>query len=1112
MADQSSKGQNSKVINQIDDDPYFYQEISDKNFENPEHRLSGEKWDHSSDTQTRSNIHISDKISDEKGEKLDLQADYKQKAEHSIDFGSISSTEHSQFQSPGQDSVNIFGFYDSGVHLKDFLFSAGRSSGAIKFERPDDVTVTEEAVTFKDGSGVDSTEDPSSGGGSHVAEMHALLEAEFSDKENSELSSSSSGQNGDVSNNDVSYDQNSLAENNSSENSDGQPTNQNVVGLDFQQDQSGLEDQQAQSENEEEGAEGESQANNGNGNGDQEAPGNSSENNNAENAQEDEQQQAGSEDQQAQDDEEEGTEGGNQANNGNGNGDQESPGNSSENNNAENTQEDEPEQGTSENPVNEQVVSEPEINVIEGNNSNNTLESTQAGEKIFGYGGHDTITGSAGDDVIVGGAGNDTLSGGEGDDTFEIGQGDGYDDFDGGSGSDRIVATDDNVTIGINNHFNPEDSIEEISGDGHSGVSIAGDGSNNNMDFSDTVLTDIEKIDGGSGHDTITGSAGDDVIVGGAGNDTVLLSGNQADYIITENDDGTYTIEDTVGGRNGTDIIDSVETIQFADNSLAVESAAEQSAQAQAAALQEINIDDDDDDHDHHDHHDDEDDEDDDHDHHDDEDEDEDDEDDDHGHGHQSEDHDHGHHDSDDDQEDENEFHDNNGYGNGDQEAPGNSSENNNAENAQGNEQEPSSVELNQSNGVYDISAGGIVTLNVNYVSSDAGYNSSHGFYVADADGNPIGGMIVEDNVKSFSDNMITFDTSDYPGGASVGFFIIPDGNDENSGLSGGETVTFEQINGHWTPMVDGHALSSAENAPAYFSDMALNSDGVNHMIDSSEDGNQNWEDLDDGGDHDYQDVNVDVSVFLEISDPVHGITVQGTVGAENLQGGDGDDTLIYNSDSIWNGNKAHNVETGENAGLAGHNRSSDVFDGGDGHDTIQGSSGDDALFLDDGISSFASGSEARIQNIEEIDMGDGNDIVDMTSSKYTYDQGITVHGGDGDDVIWTSTGNDQIDGGAGNDKLFGGDGDDTLTFLAHQGNDIVDGGSGMAWTDTINLDGFSGEFHEVGWTLTLDNGSSIQSTDDNAGEILLSHDASGTITFDDGGSIDFENIEKIVW
>ncbi|VAV95855.1 Alkaline phosphatase, partial [hydrothermal vent metagenome] len=193
-------------------------------------------------------------------------------------------------------------------------------------------------------------------------------------------------------------------------------------------------------------------------------------------------------------------------------------------------------------------------------------------------------------------------------------------------------------------------------------------------------------------------------------------------------------------------------------------------------------------------------------------------------------------------------------------------------------------------------------------------------------------------------------------------------------------------------------------------------------------------------------------------------------------------------------------------------NRTYDVIDGGDGNDTLVGTSGDDALFLDDGISSFASGTQARIQNIEEIDMGAGDDIVDMTSNTYTYDEGIIVKGGSGNDTIWTSTGDDTLIGGTGNDSMFGGAGDDTFIFGANEGTDIVSGGDGGGWTDTIQLDDFSDSDSQQGWTLALDNGDTILSTDEGANEIFLSDDSAGTITFDDGSTIEFEGIEKIVW
>ena len=187
-----------------------------------------------------------------------------------------------------------------------------------------------------------------------------------------------------------------------------------------------------------------------------------------------------------------------------------------------------------------------ELNVVNGSSGNNTLNGTDEADYMTGNAGHDTINGGGGDDVIIGGTGNDNLRGGAGNDRFEISSGDQFDDFDGGEGTDTIVATEDNVTIGINTHFNPADSIEEISADGNSGVTIAGDGSNNNLDFSETTLTDIDHIDGGSGHDTITGSSGDDVIIGGSGNDT-LNGGDGSDHLVFLANQGNDNVDGGVG-------------------------------------------------------------------------------------------------------------------------------------------------------------------------------------------------------------------------------------------------------------------------------------------------------------------------------------------------------------------------------------------------------------------------------------------------------------------------------------------------------------------------------------------------------------------------------------
>tara|TARA_R110002096_G_C14644980_1_gene725901 strand:- start:3963 stop:4202 length:240 start_codon:yes stop_codon:yes gene_type:complete len=78
-------------------------------------------------------------------------------------------------------------------------------------------------------------------------------------------------------------------------------------------------------------------------------------------------------------------------------------------------------------------------------------------------------------------------------------------------------------------------------------------------------------------------------------------------------------------------------------------------------------------------------------------------------------------------------------------------------------------------------------------------------------------------------------------------------------------------------------------------------------------------------------------------------------------------------------------------------------------------------------------------------------------------------------------------------------------------GNDTADGGVGGSWTDTLELSGFEGNGPDEGWTLSLNSGSTIEGSDTD-GELLLSEDANGKITFDDGGSLDFDNMEKIVW
>ena len=67
-------------------------------------------------------------------------------------------------------------------------------------------------------------------------------------------------------------------------------------------------------------------------------------------------------------------------------------------------------------------------------------------------------------------------------------------------------------------------TVETISANGHSGVTILGSTGNDVLHFTVVTLVNTVSIDGGGGNDSITGSAGADVITI-AGPGTIRLSG-----------------------------------------------------------------------------------------------------------------------------------------------------------------------------------------------------------------------------------------------------------------------------------------------------------------------------------------------------------------------------------------------------------------------------------------------------------------------------------------------------------------------------------------------------------------------------------------------------------
>ncbi len=174
--------------------------------------------------------------------------------------------------------------------------------------------------------------------------------------------------------------------------------------------------------------------------------------------------------------------------------------------------------------------------------------------------------------------------------------------------------------------------------------------------------------------------------------------------------------------------------------------------------------------------------------------------------------------------------------------------------------------------------------------------------------------------------------------------------------------------------------------------------------------------------------------------------TLGGGLGTDLLDAGSGDDVLLFGADAQWLGNAV--TPAGGLPGAGGSalpadlnhlGRSWDVFIGGAGRDTLMGTAQADAILLDDAASPAATAGP-RLVGIEVINAGDGDDVVDLSGNRFAYSD-ITIDGGNGNDLIWSSAGNDTLFGGAGNDTLNAGAGNDTLD--GGTGADTLAGGTG---------------------------------------------------------------------
>ena len=177
------------------------------------------------------------------------------------------------------------------------------------------------------------------------------------------------------------------------------------------------------------------------------------------------------------------------------------------------------------------------------------------------------LNGTQNDDILDGGGGSwDTLDGKGGDDayillfnsnvtikdTFGQGNDTAYVDFATFNSPyfiENIILLDDGFDVfasDIGNYIDANDNANVIGAKGGN-----------------------DRIVAWGGDDRITTGTGNDLVNGGLGNDTVVLSGVSANFLITEQADGSITVIDTVGDQ-GFDRLIHVENLEFDDTTIQV--------------------------------------------------------------------------------------------------------------------------------------------------------------------------------------------------------------------------------------------------------------------------------------------------------------------------------------------------------------------------------------------------------------------------------------------------------------------------------------------------------------------------------------------------------------
>ncbi|MDA7948412.1 MAG: DUF5801 domain-containing protein, partial [Hyphomicrobiaceae bacterium] len=245
--------------------------------------------------------------------------------------------------------------------------------------------------------------------------------------------------------------------------------------------------------------------------------------------------------------------------------------------------------------------------------------------------------------------------------------------------------------------------------------------------------------------------------------------------------------------------------------------------------------------------------------------------------------------------------------------------------------------DANESDLLFAIQPGADLRIMISDLMENAGFENALGYYFADADGNPISGHIIEDDIDSDTDGIegAVIDGSDIPPNAvMLGFFILPDADGSGRNIDEDVDVVFKKVGNFWQAFFNESDTDPIETAEGFvlFSDRRLNPDidldgngspgddfelmGPADDVDTPNgetvdlDKDSNWEDKagtpGNPSDQDYDDVQFNVMVFAKKMEMA--IVDEDDIDTSQSHGTSVDDG---NGDGSFSGNP--NIENGDN-------------------------------------------------------------------------------------------------------------------------------------------------------------------------------------------------------